>query len=216
MILSSDTMVLKNRYSMRRSSPAFPTSYFPVESDAMKETLLIIFVLLTTAALSAAGQTPTPTPAPAPQSSPIAVQKQVQTLADLQSRIRSRLQAPELRRGQVGIKIVSLSTGKVIFEENAEKYFMPASNMKNFTVATAIEKLTPDFRFVTSVYAPSTPDPDGVVKGGLRIFGRGDVSISTSFSEGNYYKGLDDLADKIVAAGVKRVEGDLVADESYR
>jgi D-alanyl-D-alanine carboxypeptidase/D-alanyl-D-alanine-endopeptidase (penicillin-binding protein 4) len=183
----------------------------------MKKTFLIIFALLATASLPSAGQTPTPTPTttPLPQPSPAAVQKPVQTLADLQSRIRSRLLAPELRRGQVGIKIVSLSTGKVIFEENAEKYFMPASNMKNFTVATAIEKLTPDFRFVTSVFAPSTPDAAGVVNGNLRIFGRGDVSISTSFSEGNYYKGIDDLADKIVAAGVKRVEGDLIADESY-
>ena len=143
------------------------------------------------------------------------MQPQVQTLADLQSRIRTRLFAPELRRGQVGIKIVSLSSGKVIFEENSEKYFMPASNMKNFTVATAIEKLSPDFRFVTSVYAASTPDASGVVKGNLRIFGRGDVSISTRFTEGNYYKGLDDLADKIAAAGVKRVEGDLIADETY-
>jgi D-alanyl-D-alanine carboxypeptidase/D-alanyl-D-alanine-endopeptidase (penicillin-binding protein 4) len=181
----------------------------------MKETFLIILVLLTTAVLRTSAQTPTPTPSPAPQPSPFAVQKQVQTLADLQSRIRSRLLAPELRRGQVGIKIVSLSTGKVIFEQNSEKYFMPASNMKNFTVATAIEKLTPDFRFVTSVYAPAAPDAAGVIKGNLRIFGRGDVSISTAFSEGNYYKGLDDLADKIVAAGVKRVEGDLIADETY-
>ena len=106
----------------------------------------------------------------------------------------------------MGIKIVSLNTGKVIYEENAEKYFMPASNMKNFTVATALEKLTPDFRFVTSVYAPAAPDSAGLVKGNLRIFGRGDVSISTAFSEGNYYKGLDDLADKIAAAGVKRVD----------
>jgi D-alanyl-D-alanine carboxypeptidase/D-alanyl-D-alanine-endopeptidase (penicillin-binding protein 4) len=179
----------------------------------MKQTLLTILVLLSAAALSVSAQTPTPTPAP--QSSPAAIQKQVQTLADLQSRIRSRLLAPELRRGQVGIKIVSLNTGKVVYEENAEKYFMPASNMKNFTVATAIEKLTPDFRFVTSVFAPAQLDSSGVVKGSLRVLGRGDVSISTSFSEGNYYKGIDDLADKIVAAGVKRVEGDLIADESY-
>ena len=122
---------------------------------------------------------------------------------------------PELRRGQVGVKIVALNTGKVIFEENAEKYFMPASNMKNFTVAAALEKLSPDFRFVTSVYAVSALDTSGTVKGNLRIFGRGDVSISTSFTEGNYYKGLDDLAEKIAAAGVKRVEGSIVADDSY-
>src|SRR4030095_3094004 len=41
----------------------------------------------------------------------------------------------------------------------------------------------------------------------------GDVSISTRFSEGNYYKGLDDFADKIVAAGVKKIDGDSFAAE---
>ena len=179
----------------------------------MNRKLLTVFLVCLSAAISIAAQTPTP--ALVPQPTPVTGQKSVQTLAELQSKIRSRLMAPELRRGQVGVKIVSLDTGKVIFEENAEKYFMPASNMKNFTVATALEKLTPEFRFVTSVFAPSTPDSTGLIKGNLRIFGRGDVSISTSFSDGNYYKGLDDLADKIVAAGVKRVEGDLIADETY-
>jgi D-alanyl-D-alanine carboxypeptidase/D-alanyl-D-alanine-endopeptidase (penicillin-binding protein 4) len=146
---------------------------------------------------------------------PPTIEKQVQTLADLQSRIRSRLLSPDLRRGQVGVKIVSLNSGQVIFEQNSEKYFMPASNMKNFTVATAIEKLTPDFHFVTSVYAAAGPDANGTISGPVRIFGRGDVSISTRFSEGNYYKGLDDLADKIIAAGVKKIDGDLIADETY-
>jgi len=154
--------------------------------------------------------TTNPTPTPAPTASPI-----VQTLSDLQAKIRARLAQPEFRRGQVGVKIVSLNSGKVIYDENSEKYFMPASNMKNFTVSAAIERLTPDFHFVTSVYANSQPDASGTIKGDLTIYGRGDVSISTAFNNGDYYKGLDNLVDKIVAAGVKRVEGDLVGDESY-
>ena len=132
-----------------------------------------------------------------------------------QAKIRQSLARPELRRGSVGIKIASLDTGKIVFEENAEKYFMPASNMKSFTVATAMEKLTPDFRFVTSVFAPVQPDESGTVKGGLSIYGRGDISFSTAFYGSDYYKGLDLLADKIVQAGVKRIEGNLVGDESY-
>jgi hypothetical protein len=40
----------------------------------------------------------------------------------------------------------------------------------------------------------------------LTVFGRGDVSLSTAFYEGDYYKGLDALAEKIAAAGVKRVK----------
>ncbi len=154
-----------------------------------------------------------PTPTPAVIIS--AVPSSVQTLPELQSKIRLRLARPEVRRGQIGIKVVSLNSGKIVFEENAEKYFMPASNMKNFTVAAALEKLTPDFRFVTSVFAASMPDSNGTVAGDLRIYGRGDVSISNAFNNGDYFKGLDNLADKIVQAGVKRIEGGLVGDESY-
>lgn len=151
--------------------------------------------------------TPTPTPSPTPAP--------LKTLADLQAKIAARISGPEVRRGRVGIKIVSLNSGKVIFENDADKYYMPASNMKNFTVSTALERLGPDFRFVTSVYAGALPDANGVVKGDLRIFGRGDVSISTAFNNGDYYKGLDNLVDKIAAVGIKRIEGSLVADESY-
>jgi serine-type D-Ala-D-Ala carboxypeptidase/endopeptidase (penicillin-binding protein 4) len=175
--------------------------------------------------------TPTPTPTPAATATATPAPAAVQTLAELQARIRERLNRPELRRGQIGVKIASLSSGKVIFEENAEKYFMPASNMKNFTVATAIERLTPDYHFVTSVYAAAPPDASGLIKGNLRIYGRGDVSISTAFFQLDdsdndpvtgktdpnkvYYKGIDRLVDRIVAAGVKRIEGDLVGDDSY-
>lgn len=168
------------------------------------------------------GQTTIPRPTPAATPTPIASPSTVNslplaiaTLSDLQAKIRSRVAMPEARRGQVGIKIVSLASGKVVFDDNSEKYFMPASNMKNFTVAAALEKLGADYRFVTSVFAAAMPDADGIIKGDLRIYGRGDVSISTSFSEGNYYKGLDDLAARIAAAGVKRVEGSIVADDSY-
>jgi len=122
---------------------------------AMKKIFLTAIITATVLCNWAVAQTPTPTPYVTPM--PPTIEKQVQTLADLQSRIRSRLLSPDLRRGQVGVKIVSLNSGQVIFEQNSEKYFMPASNMKNFTVATAIEKLTPDFHFVTSVYAAAGP-----------------------------------------------------------
>ncbi|MFN0277997.1 MAG: D-alanyl-D-alanine carboxypeptidase/D-alanyl-D-alanine-endopeptidase [Pyrinomonadaceae bacterium] len=158
---------------------------------------------------------PSPTPTSRTTPKPSVSPTPVQTLENLQAKIRERLFTPEVRRGRVGVKITSLNTGKVIFENDVEKYFIPASNMKNFTVAAALEKLGPDFRFVTSVYANAAPDASGTVKGDLRIFGRGDVSISTAFNYGDYYKGIDNLVERIAAAGVKRIEGDLVGDDSY-
>jgi serine-type D-Ala-D-Ala carboxypeptidase/endopeptidase (penicillin-binding protein 4) len=154
------------------------------------------------------------TPTPKPTVSPTPIQNG-QTIFDLQAKIRQSLLRPEIRRGTVGIKIASLDTGKVIFEDNAEKYLMPASNMKSFTVAAAMEKLSPDFRFITSVFASVKPDASGTIKGDLSIFGRGDISFSTAFYDKDYYKGLDNLADKIIQSGVKKIEGNLVGDESY-
>ncbi len=167
--------------------------------------------------------TPTPSPkvnpAPKPTSVPVVTPSPtpaaVQSIADLQSSIRQRLFSPEVRRGRIGIKIASLNSGKLVFENDADKYFMPASNMKNFTVATAIERLTPDFRFITSVRAAALPDADGTLKGDLVVIGGGDISISTAFSNSDYYKGIDALAEKISIAGVKKIEGDIVGDENY-
>lgn len=154
---------------------------------------------------------PTPKVAPA-QTTPTA---QVQTVADLQIKIRQVLQGFDLRRAQIGVKIASLDSGKTIYEENAEKLLMPASNMKSFTVAAALDRLTPNFRFVTSVYASSNPDASGLLRGDLIIYGRGDPSFAASFNDGDYYKGINDLADKIVATGIKKIEGNLIGDESF-
>ena len=135
------------------------------------------------------------------------------TLAELRSRIEEICRQPALEPGFFAVKIVSLDSGQTIFEQQANKFVRPASNMKLYTVATAFDRLTADYHFLTSVYAREKPE-DGKVKGDLVIYGRGDPSISTRFN-GDYFKSINDLADRIVAAGVKRVKGDLVGDESF-
>lgn len=178
---------------------------------------------------------PTASPSPSPSRSPTpddvsdspaqpsqvppAVQQRptastTRTLADLQARILEILRRPQLAPATIGIKVASLETGKVLFEQNANKLLSPASNMKLYTVAAGLDRLSPDYRFVTSVYAAANPDASGIVHGDLTIYGRGDPSIAARFN-GDYFKGIDDLAARIAAAGVKQVAGDLVGDESY-
>jgi D-alanyl-D-alanine carboxypeptidase/D-alanyl-D-alanine-endopeptidase (penicillin-binding protein 4) len=137
------------------------------------------------------------------------------TVAELQTRISQILAKPELAPAMIGVKVSSLDSGRVLFESNADKLLRPASSMKIYTVATALDRLTPDYRFITSVYAPARPDAAGTIRGDLRIYGRGDPSIAARFNNGDYFKTIDDLAARIVAVGVKRVEGDLVGDETY-
>lgn len=145
----------------------------------------------------------------------VSAQTAPKTLPELQTRISEIIAKPELANGMVGIKIVSLDTGRVLFEENAAKLLRPASNMKLYTVATALDKLSPDYRFKTTVYGSTKPTASGVLRGDLTIFGRGDPTFAARFNNGDYLKAINDLAARIAGAGLKRVEGDLVGDESF-
>src|SRR5688500_14814818 len=137
------------------------------------------------------------------------------TVAALQTRISQILAKPELSPALIGVKVTSLDTGRVLFEENAAKLLRPASNMKIYTVAAALDRLSPEYRFSTSVFAPARPDASGVIRGDLRIYGRGDPTMAARVNGGDYLKAIDDLAARIVSTGVKRVEGDLIGDEIY-
>jgi len=162
---------------------------------------------------------PTPVVQPSPPAPVATVQAQsgtsAKTLTELQNRIAEVLHKPELAQAIVGVKVASLDTGRVLVEENGMKLLRPASNMKLYTVAAALDRLSPDYRFQTSVYAPAKPDSSGVIRGDLTIYGRGDPSFAARFNNGNYFKAIEDLAARIAGAGVKRVEGDLIGDESY-
>jgi serine-type D-Ala-D-Ala carboxypeptidase/endopeptidase (penicillin-binding protein 4) len=153
--------------------------------------------------------TPAPQPTPAPTPGP-------HSLEVLRARFAELLASPALAPAHFAVKVVSLDTGATLFEENAGKLLVPASNMKIYTVAAALDRLGPDFRFVTSVYSTERPDERGRLKGDLVIYGRGDPSFATRFAgEGDYFKGVEELAGRVAAAGVTRIEGDIVGDESY-
>jgi D-alanyl-D-alanine carboxypeptidase/D-alanyl-D-alanine-endopeptidase (penicillin-binding protein 4) len=170
--------------------------------------------------------TPTPAatqaPTPSPTATPATVLRQTSAgpaaLEELRARLREILSKPEFAASRMTVKIASLETNRVLFEQDAEKWMQPASNMKLYTVAAALDRLGPDYHFVTSVYAPARPDASGAIHGDLIIYGRGDPSYATRFNpagDADYYRAINELAANITNAGVRRVEGDLVGDESY-
>ena len=65
--------------------------------------------------------------------------------------------ATGIRRGFLGLQIVNLETGAVLFESNAEHMFVPASNSKLFTTALGLTRLGPDYQFHTTVVASGEP-----------------------------------------------------------
>ena len=170
----------------------------------------------------AARQTPTPTPTPSAQQTPTPAPTPVtsapRTVEELRARVREIISRPEFAASNLAVKVASLDTGRVILEENASKWMQPASNMKLYTVAAALDRLGPEYRFITSVYAPARADNAGTIRGDLVVYGRGDPSYATRFNasgDTDYYRAIEELAANVAAAGVRRVEGDLVGDESY-
>ncbi|MBK6304868.1 MAG: D-alanyl-D-alanine carboxypeptidase [Gemmatimonadetes bacterium] len=115
---------------------------------------------------------------------------------------------PKFRSAQLGILVVDPTTGDTLVSHNAGKLFIPASNQKILTGATALHLLGPDFRFSTTVSA-SGPVVDGEIRGDLVVSGTGDPSVSDHMA-GDAMVPLRAVADSLVARGVKRVTGALV------
>ena len=146
---------------------------------------------------------------------PAATNKPVETLAAFQARLQEVATHPRFSAAMLGVKVESLDTGKVIFEQNAAKLLKPASNGKMYTGALALDRFGPDYKIRTSFYANGKPDASGTLQGNLTVFGRGDPSFSHRFNDGNYQKAIEQLAGAVANAGIKTVQGDLIGDESF-
>ena len=133
----------------------------------------------------------------------------------LAARIAAVLAEPDLARGFWGIEITSLTTGKVLYSQNADKLFTPASNTKLFTTAASLALIGPEYKFRTSVETNGLLDKHGRLNGDLLLVGRGDPNLSgrelpydlRTQRNDHPIKVLEDLADSLVQKGVKYVDG---------
>ncbi len=118
-------------------------------------------------------------------------------------------------RAMAGALVVSLTHGDTLYALNAERLFEPASIVKLFTTAAALQYLGPRFFFRTTVYGTGPVDGSGVVRGDLVLEGRGDPDLSGRFYGDSVPYVFDRLAQSLREQGVTRVTGDLVADDIY-
>jgi len=110
--------------------------------------------------------------------------------------------------------VISLSDGRIIYERNGDKLFTPASNMKIYTTAVALDLLGADYRWRTSVYSGADPDATGTIQGDLILYGRGAPDL-LSLNRKDNSNTLEALALAFEQRGVKRVHGNVIGDESY-
>jgi len=115
----------------------------------------------------------------------------------------------ERRMGShAGAYVADLGTGRVLYSRNADKTLAPASNEKLLTTATALVRLGQDTTLDTIVRpAPDAVlQPDGTLAGDLIVVGAGDPSLDDV--------AMRDLVAQLRRAGIRRVTGAIVADES--
>jgi D-alanyl-D-alanine carboxypeptidase/D-alanyl-D-alanine-endopeptidase (penicillin-binding protein 4) len=109
-----------------------------------------------------------------------------------------------------GVLLVNPRTGDTLYTRNAGQLFMPASNQKIVTGATALAILGPEYRWRTAVAVERGALRDGVVRGDLHVVGRGDPTVSDRM-RGDAMAPLLAVADSLRAGGVRRIEGTVVA-----
>lgn len=135
-------------------------------------------------------------------------------LETIQLKIAQYLKRPGVRSAQWGIQILDPASDQVLIEVNPDKTFLPASVLKVLTTSTALEKLGPDFRYRTGVYTNGSVE-DGIVERDLVLVGRGDPNLTDPYGELLEKPVFRELAEKLQAAGIKRIKGEIIGDDSY-
>src|SRR5438445_1344367 len=95
--------------------------------------------------------------------------------------------------------------------------------MQLFTTALALAKLGPEYRFHTTLETQDAMSGEGALRGDVTLVGHGDPNLSNrkfpyerkEEFDGPPEKALLELADALVAKGVKEISGDVIGDDSY-
>ena len=158
-------------------------------------------------------------------------------LANSLGAIESR---PMFQHADWGIQIRDMSDDSVVAAQNDQKMFDPGSTLKTYSVATALRLYGPDYRFKTPVYREGTVT-DGTLTGNLVLVASGDMSmglrelpngtlyyenapqLDQSYADvglpgaveppGNPLAALNQLAGMVRAAGITKVNGNVVIDD---
>lgn len=136
----------------------------------------------------------------------VASNKGVTSRAAFTARVRRAIKRQCPRPGRLGLYIRSVSTAQTLYSHNAATRRIPASNVKLFTAAAALASLGPDYRFATDFYVKGKVR-SGVLRGDLYLKGYGDPLF--------VHEKMRDFVRRLKLRGVKRIEGDLVADDTF-
>jgi D-alanyl-D-alanine carboxypeptidase/D-alanyl-D-alanine-endopeptidase (penicillin-binding protein 4) len=144
----------------------------------------------------------------------------------LEASIRRTIALPPVRPSLPGLLI--LRAGRPVLQMNPDREFLPASLLKLGTTMAAILRFGPSHRFATRVVGSK---PVAGATGTVWLVGGGDPTFATrAYRHNNFFPKpndpvpvpvfrtpsptVEDLAAAIARAGVRRVDGDLMVDDT--
>jgi D-alanyl-D-alanine carboxypeptidase/D-alanyl-D-alanine-endopeptidase (penicillin-binding protein 4) len=124
---------------------------------------------------------------------------------------------PAFRHGTLSVCVVEVESGKVLASYEAMRGVAPASNLKVLSTGSALALLGPGYRFRTELQYDGRLEADGTLAGNLYLKGYGDPTLGSPFMEGEALA-LAPLIERlrlaVQQAGIRRIEGQIIADAS--
>ena len=137
-------------------------------------------------------------------------------LSSQNNTVQSFISDSSMIHASVSMCVRDADNGETIIEYNSDKSLIPASIMKLITSAVALELLGPQFNFRTTVgYTGSLNKRTGKLSGSIIIKGGGDPALGSDYFEDHYAGFMDRWVSDIKLAGIKRVTGSVITDDSY-
>lgn len=125
--------------------------------------------------------------------------------ARLADALEAALSARAFRGARLSALVVERRSGRVLFARAPDRTLTPASTQKLLTAVAALDAFGAAHRFETLLAAPAAPDAEGAISE-LYVRGGGDPSLTSE----QYWR----LAADLRAAGVSRISGALILDDS--
>lgn len=126
--------------------------------------------------------------------------------AGLPVSVASELKKVGIPQDNVAVFVQPVDANSPSISHNASKALNPASVMKLVTTYSALEALTPDYRWKTEVYRDGAMN-NGVLNGNLIFKGYGDPSFKA--------QDMWRLLMSLQQIGLKEIKGDVIIDKTY-
>ncbi len=144
---------------------------------------------------------------------PVRAQPAPPPIARLSAQIDSTLQRPALDGAHWGVAVMNLRTGEWLYQRTPKHHFVPASNVKLFTSAAALDQLGPAFRYQTTLFAEGAVR-DSTLYGRLILRGAGDPTLGGYGQRDDPTAPFRAWADSLRNHGIRAIRGDIVGDDN--